>query len=963
MEKQRLSIHHGSLTRRPSISTKKLMLPKRLTLQVTLIATVLLIGLLGLGLVFSTDTAYRKLAFKQQQEALEKLLDIKSRDLINELIQRQKELGFALQYEETFKKSFFNDDARELNFWLDQEFNRYFSTMGLIKLEKLIVYDKNFNLVSKSARGLAMGNRDVVPCHALLQHMKQLSIAERLKPRSELCLFDNKPLLATIISIGSMKSKGFIQVVSDPAYMLANIAKELDVQLQISTYDNIILHQSSDWPDTDPSKSFLFGEYTIQTTSGSPVILIAAATNISDFYTQLNLTRQQTIIASCLLVITGLIIALFILHRSLRPLKALHTAANKINKGYFSTIEDKGFPEISTPIRSFNSMVERIQSLIQDFEAEVENHKKTEEKLRKAMEFATEQAENSEHQKNFLQMTLESIVDGVITTSMSGSVISMNPVAEQLTGWSCEEAIGKPFVQVMHALYKHSRKRIYTPIEDIENKSVLDEPISALLVQHGSNIETPVEYVAAPMLDNNDDIAGIVIIIHDESEQRSLNRQLSFQATHDALTSLINRYEFEHKLRQIFSETTNSLTPNTLCYLDLDQFKVINDTCGHSAGDELLKQVATLLKRQLREGDILARLGGDEFGLLLKNCDIEHAKYITEEILLAINNHSFTWDESSFTINISIGIAAITNDYESPAELLSNADSACHFAKENGRNRLQVFTWEDDKLLTQQREMHWVSRINHALEENRFQLYFQEILPLQSDSNKFRRHGEILLRMIDKKGDIIAPGMFLPAAERYNMIETIDEWVIEETIKWLSRTQNKILTAINLSGRSVSKKEFLNVVVTKIKDSNINPELLCFEITETAAINHLDTAIHFMTVLKKLGCSFALDDFGSGLSSFSYLTSLPVDYLKIDGTFVIDIDKDPMHYAMVKSINEVGHVMGIKTIAEFAASTRIIESLREIGVDHAQGYAIARPIPLASFEDDEDTGNPHLSAV
>lgn len=938
------------------------MFTKRLTLQITLVATILLIGLMGIGLVFSTDITYRELAFKQQEKALGNLLSIKSRDLINELIQRQKELGFTLQSEETFKNSFFNNDTAKLNYWLDQEFSRYYSTMGLIKLEKLIVYDRNFNLISKSARGLAMGNQSSAPCNNLQQNIGPLSTAERLKPRSELCLYNNKPLLSTIVSIGGLKNKGYIQIVSDPAYILANIAKELDVQLRISTYDQRVLHQSSGWPlDTNSNKSFLFGEYIIQTTNGTPVMLITGATNISAFYSQLNLTRQQTIVASCMLVLTGLLIALIVLHRSLRPLKALHTAADKITKGYFSTIEDRGFPEISTPIRSFNSMVERIQSLVQDLEDEVDKHKNTEEKLRKAMEYTTEQATKSEHQKNFLQMTLESIVDGVITTDTSGHIISMNPVAEQLTGWPCDKAIGKPFSRIMHALHEHSRKRINTSIEDIENNSVLDEPVSALLVQHGSNIETPVEYVAAPMLDNKDDIAGIVIIIHDESEQRSLNRQLSFQATHDALTSLINRYEFERKLKHIFSEAKKSPIQNTLCYLDLDQFKVINDTCGHNAGDELLKQIAKLLKGQLREGDTLARLGGDEFGLLLHDCDLEHAESTAEEILQAIGNYNFIWDEFNFTINASIGITAITNEHESSEELLSNADSACHLAKESGRNRLQIFTWEDDRLLSQQRDMHWVSRINHAMEEGRFQLYFQEILPLQDDSNKFGRHGEILLRMIDKKGDLISPNMFLPAAERYGMIETIDDWVIEETINWLSRTQNRIRTSINISGQSISKKEFVSFIVKKIKDSNINPELLCFEITETAAISHLETAVYFMTVLKKLGCSFALDDFGSGLSSFSYLTSLPVDYLKIDGTFVVDIDKDPMHYAMVKSINEVGHVMGIKTIAEYTASTHIIECLREIGVDHAQGYAIAKPVPLTSFDD--DASKPHLSAV
>jgi EAL domain-containing protein (putative c-di-GMP-specific phosphodiesterase class I) len=322
---------------------------------------------------------------------------------------------------------------------------------------------------------------------------------------------------------------------------------------------------------------------------------------------------------------------------------------------------------------------------------------------------------------------------------------------------------------------------------------------------------------------------------------------------------------------------------------------------------------------------------------------------VAGELLDVIQQFHFTWNDSTFTIGASIGIASISQHAKSCEEILSNADSACYLAKESGRNRIQVFTEEDDKLLTQQREMHWVSRINHALEEDRFLLYFQEIMPLSGHEKSFILHGEILLRMVDKEGDVVSPGNFLPAAERYNMITLIDEWVVEKSIQWLASRSEKVLISVNLSGMSVSNRDFLNFVVTKIKQYQVNPELLCFEITETAAISNLSTAIHFMNVLKKLGCSFALDDFGSGLSSFSYLTSLPVDYLKIDGAFVMDIDKDPMHYAMVKSINEVGQVMGIRTIAEFAASENIITCLREVGVDNAQGYAVARPVPLSSL--------------
>ena len=558
-------------------------------------------------------------------------------------------------------------------------------------------------------------------------------------------------------------------------------------------------------------------------------------------------------------------------------------------------------------------------------------------------------------------MTLQSIVDGVITTTVDGHIQSINPMAEQLTGWTEAEAIGKPLVQIMHAQDDTTNKRIYNPAENIQHKTVLDEPVSALLIQHHSNIETPIKYIAAPMRDHDDQIAGIVIIIHDESAQRSLNRQLTFQATHDALTGLINRYEFERRLKSIVAAQASDKSLNTLCYIDLDQFKLINDTCGHSAGDELLKKITELLQEKLQDIGILARLGGDEFGLLLKNCDIVNAQEISKKLLKSIQQFQFIANENNFTISASIGIAAISQSAKNCEEILSNADSACHLAKENGRNRVQVFTEEDDKLLNQQRAMHWVSRINHALEENRFQLYFQEIISLKNQEPSFILHGEILLRMIDKEGDIVSPNNFLPAAEKYNMISLIDEWVVKHTIEWLATRKEKVLISINLSGMSLSNRDFLSFVISTIKQHEINPELLCFEITETAAINNLNVAINFMNVLKKLGCTFALDDFGSGLSSFSYLTSLPVDYLKIDGAFVMDIDKDPLHYAMVKSINEVGQTMGIKTIAEFAASEGIIKSLREIGVDNAQGYAIARPVPLSSLV--IENSRPKLSSV
>ena len=921
---------------------------RRLTLQKTLAIAILLIGLIGIALVITTDYTYRKLAYEQQKDSVSQLIAIKSADLINKLADRQKDLAYSLQGEGDFLSAFETNNSQDMTYWLDQEFNRYYVTTGLLKLEKILVYDNNFKLQENSERGIDIISNKNLPCMPLLEYVKSLPSSQRTKSHSQLCEYNNQAFLSTVISIGSLQPRGYINIITDPAYILTKIENELGLPLKIYNKNYDLLHQSINWPTQD-AQNHLVSSHIISDTNNKALMYISTASDITSFEALLNNTRYSIILAATALTLLTLFIAFVILHRGLLPLKNLRRAANSSAQGEFTSVDESGYIEISAPIHAFNTMVEKIQSLINDLKAEVNNHKKTEDKFKKAKEDAEQHATHAEHQSNFLHMTLQSIVDGVITTTVDGYVQSINPMAEQLTGWNEAEAIGKPLVQVMHALNGKTHKRIYDPIENIEHKSVLDKPVNATLIQNHSNIETPIEYVVAPMRNRDDKTAGIVIIIHDESVQRSLNRQLTFQATHDALTGLINRYEFERRLKTVISTQLVDQSINTLCYIDLDQFKLVNDTCGHTAGDELLKQITLLLQNNIDGIGTLARLGGDEFALLFENCGVKKAKENATHLLNIIQQFHFNWHENTFTIGASIGVAPIPHSSISCEEILSNADSACHIAKESGRNRIQIFTEEDDKLLKQQREMHWVSRINHALEEDRFQLYFQEIMPLKGHEKAFILHGEILLRMIDREGDIVSPSNFLPAAERYKMITLIDEWVVEKSIQWLASRKDKVLISVNLSGMSISNRDFLNFVVSKIKHHDINPELLCFEITETAAISHLSTAIHFMNVLKKLGCSFALDDFGSGLSSFSYLTSLPVDYLKIDGTFVMDIDKDPMHYAMVKSINEVGQVMGIKTIAEFAASESIIRNLREIGVDNAQGYAIARPVPLASL--------------
>ncbi|QYZ66280.1 MAG: histidine kinase [Gammaproteobacteria bacterium (ex Lamellibrachia satsuma)] len=431
---------------------------------------------------------------------------------------------------------------------------------------------------------------------------------------------------------------------------------------------------------------------------------------------------------------------------------------------------------------------------------------------------------------------------------------------------------------------------------------------------------------------------------------RRAEEEIRHLAFHDVLTGLANRHEFDLQLNQVLESAKRDGLVHALFYLDLDQFKLINDTCGHMAGDELLRQLSILLQSHVRGNDILARLGGDEFGVLLKGCPLERANQIADGIRLSIAGFRFVWDEQAFVIGVSIGVAMITAESASVEDVLSKADIACYTAKDRGRDRVHVYSENDIETARRYGDMQWVNRIREALEIGRFQLYQQVIQPL-SDSAGGMQTREFLVRMLDEQGEIIAPGAFIPAAEHYNLMPQVDRWVVQRAFSHLAEQEHRgsgrdTLTFINLSGNSLSDESFFDFIRKKLRDHHLNPQRVCFEVTETAAISNLGSAIEFIRECKKAGCRFALDDFGSGMSSFSYLRSIPVDFLKIDGTFVKNMVRDPMDAAIVEAINGIGHVAGIKTIAEFVENEAIRKKLCDIGVDFGQGYGIHRPQPL-----------------
>ena len=548
-------------------------------------------------------------------------------------------------------------------------------------------------------------------------------------------------------------------------------------------------------------------------------------------------------------------------------------------------------------------------------------------------------------EKESAQITLQSIGDGVITTDSKCNVEYINPVAEELTGWKVDDASGRPIDEIFRGFHEETCEPLENPLAvSIRRDRAIKSVRPTLLIRRDGN-ELYIESTASPIRDGKGVVSGGVLVFHDVSESRDLNRRLSYHASHDILTGLVNRAEFENRVERALKSARARETSYALLYLDLDQFKIVNDSCGHSAGDALLGQLGTLLKSKIRWRDTLARLGGDEFGVLLESCSLDEAMNTAETLRMAIGEYKFLWEERTFRLGVSIGVVPITADNEDVAALLTAADSACAAAKEAGRNRIHSFQENDIDLMRRRREMQWAARINNALEENRFELFRQTIQPLQVEEEG--AHYEILLRMRDENGGIIAPGLFIEAAERYGITPSIDRWVIRSAFRWLvseaDERERLSLCSINLSGQSLGDEKFLPFVVDQFQMSGLDATKICFEITETAAIASYSQANRFINALKELGCMFALDDFGTGLSSFGYLKHFPVDFLKIDGSFVKEILHDPIDREMVRSINEIGHLTGKRTIAEFAENEEIITMLRGMGIDYAQGYGVSEP--------------------
>jgi diguanylate cyclase len=555
---------------------------------------------------------------------------------------------------------------------------------------------------------------------------------------------------------------------------------------------------------------------------------------------------------------------------------------------------------------------------------------------------------NLADQHALLSVTLQSIGDAVITTDAKGLVTWLNPVAERMTGWLMHEAQGRELAQVFHILNEETRQPAISPVEVCLKDGAVVGLAHHTVLMSRDGTEYGIEDSAAPIRNDLGAILGAVLVFHDVTEQRRLSGEMSYRATHDALTQLVNRAECETRMRRLLQKSQEDGSEHALLYIDLDQFKLVNDACGHAVGDQLLQQVARLFEAAVRDRDTLARMGGDEFSAVLEHCSAEQAIRVAQQICDRMDEFRFTHDGRRFRIGASIGLVPIDRRWTNTEAIFQAADTACYAAKEAGRNRVHVWYDTDQALRARHGEMQWTTRIEQALDEDRFVLFAQRICPAHPTHEGL--HAEILLRMRGEDGELIAPGAFLPAAERFHLASRIDRWVLKHAVAWLKAQpslEGVYNISVNLSGQSIGDRAFHRWAMEMLHDAGAAVcQRLCLEVTETSAVTNLADAGLFIEQVRALGLRVALDDFGAGASSFGYLKTLKVDYLKIDGQYVRDLVDDPLDDAAVRCFIDVAKLMGLQTVAEFVDKPEVLERLQAIGADYVQGYLLHKPAAL-----------------
>jgi diguanylate cyclase (GGDEF)-like protein/PAS domain S-box-containing protein len=883
------------------------------------------LGALAYGLAIYSTHVYRDQAIQAKIDSLQSTLAHESAEAIRQLYEKQKQLAFKLQGEAPFRAALTKGDGGAMQAWLAQIYGRYQLAAGELSLKTIVVRDLDGGVFAHSSDD---GLNNYGGCPAALEAIGD-RLNRLLKPKYSLCSYEGQLFSEVLVPVGTPEPEAYLHIVAYAADGLRRIEREIRIPISVDHGSGTNLYRSPDWivPGDD---RYLYPSYKLYGDDAFLGATISVTFDQRPVIDRLEKTETGFFIITTIATVTALLLVLVMLNRAFMPMNKLRNSVGALLTGRYASISEEKLPsELRDLVVAYNEMVEGL-------EIETISRRQIEEKLRS--------------EKDFISTTLDSITNPVIVIDSKDRIKLVNPSAEKLFGDVEAELIDTSIHEVL-ILYAN---RQTTRIVDLGQLLSRKLSISSMFFYDPNRKIVELEFSASPMIDMEAEDVGFVIILKDVSEDRKLRRKLSYEGSHDQLTGFLNRSAFEQKFETLVTEDNNSVPQHVLAFLDIDQFKVVNETCGSVAGDLLLKQVSAMIKKHVRKSDIVARLSGDEFGIIMPFFEMERALQTIQKIIIDIQHAGYVWNEQEYLVTASIGVMAFGRMSDEYADYYSKVTTACFLAKKNGGNQYHFIDENDEKVKAQQVSMEWVSGIIEGFSEDRFCLYVQPIVSI--DREERYTHYEVLIRYIAPDGTVVSPNDFLPPAERYNLIERIDSWVVSNIISWLQEHQPRlsdIMFSVNLSGRSIGSQTFHKFLRDSLSESRIDIKQLCFEITETAVVDNVEKSVEFINSIKELGAKFSLDDFGTGLSSFSYLKQFPVDYLKIDGEFVRDIIEDDKSYVFVRSMTEVGHCLDMEVIAEFVESDTMFNKLREANVDFIQGYQVGKPVSIQTLVESE----------
>ncbi len=903
------------------------MLARLYSFKFIISAALLWLGALAYGLAIYSTQVYRGQALEHQRQSLESLLEIETRAAVEDLFAEIDQFAFWLRGAPEFQQALAAGDGPRLESWLSRSFALYPNAADELRLKSIAVRDLSGEIVAHASDD---GIRNYWGCAPAPQGGGDA--LRLIDPRRTLCGRSGGLFTEVVTPVGNAEPGHYLQILAYAVDGLRRVERSVDIPLQITDRQGKRLYLSENWIDPQ-SGTHLYPTYTLYDDDSLVGVRITAAFDQRPILASLENTESNFLIITTIATFSALLLVILMLNRALQPMNKLRNSVGALLTGKYASISEDKLPnELRDLVVAYNEMVEGL-------ETETISRRQIEEKLRS--------------EKDFISTTLDSITNPVIVIDSKDRIKLVNPSAEKLFGGREADLIDMSIHEVLILYANRETTRI------VDLRQLLDGrlSISSMFFYDPERNIVELEFSASPMIDMEAEDVGFVIILKDVSEDRKLRRKLSYEGSHDQLTGFLNRGAFEQKFENLVTENNNAEPQHVLAYLDLDQFRIINETCGNVAGDQLLKQTAGIIRRHVRKSDFSARLSGDEFGIIMPFFEMERALQAIQKIIIDIQHAGLDWNDQVYTVTASIGVMAFGRMSDDYPDFYSKVTTACFLAKQNGGNQYHFIDENDEKIKAQQVSMEWVAGIMEGFAEERFRLYVQPIVSIDEDDR--REHYEVLIRYRNPDGQIYPPKDFLPPAERYNLIERIDSWVVSNVIAWLKAHQHQLepaMFSINLSGRSIGSQTFHKFLHDSLSECELDLSWLCFEITETAAVDNVERSVEFINSIKALGAKFSLDDFGTGLSSFSYLKQFPVDFLKIDGEFVRDITDDDKSYVFVRSMTEVGHCLDMKVIAEFVESDTMFDKLREANVDYIQGYTVGKPVEIATLLTHDDAG-------